>query len=40
MFGKKKENKMVWLVIEKNIYGYAGNNLIPSFADTGITVDH
>ena len=25
MFGKKKENKMVWLVIEKNIYGYINN---------------
>jgi len=25
MFGKKKENKMVWLVIEKNIYGYSHN---------------
>ena len=25
MFGKKKEQKKVWLVIEKNTYGYTNN---------------
>ena len=25
MLEKKKENKMVWLVIEKNTYGYTNN---------------